>query len=343
MRVTLSEWIAFNEQLAGLAKVGIPLEAGLRDLAVESQGGLRGLSISVGERLERGESLDQVLAAEIKDFPPAYQGIIAAGLRSGDLGGALAAVSGGARRIAELRKMFAVASVYPMIIAVLAIVLGVAILVPMIWAMRNVFSQFRIEAINGQAEWFALADFWSWGWWLGFVALGLMAIWWWMSGGMRALRMGGPLALVPGVSRLMHSCDQLAAAEMLGTLVEREVPLPEALRLTAASMTRPSLRSTLQTWCDTVERGGQITGTDPLAVAIREGTTPQTLVLGLAQVVTVLRETVRAGVWNLTTALPALLGCVIGGLIVLAYSLGLVWPLSNFLHGLFRDAGGSPV
>jgi general secretion pathway protein F len=343
VRVTLSQWIAFNEQLAGLAQVGVPLEAGLRDLALESRGSLRQLSLDVGRRLERGESLDAVLANEVAEFPPAYRGVVAAGLRSGDLGGALAALSASAKRVNELRRTFAVASIYPLIIAVLAILLALAALVPMIWSMRSVFQQFHIADQGQPARWFAIADFWALNWWIGFVVLGLLIVWWYVSGGMRAVALGGPLALVPGVSRLMRGCDQLAAAEMLGALVARDVPLHESLRLTAASVVRPDLRASLMAWGDTVERGGQVTGNDPLAVALQEGTDRSTMELGLAQVAMVLRETVRAGVWRMTVVMPALLGVGIGGVIVLVYTVGLIWPLAILLEGLFRDGGQSPM
>ena len=342
MQVTLSEWIAFNEQLAGLAKVGVPIEAGLRDLAAESDGPLRRLSLEVGRHLERGESLDTALATEIANFPPAYRGVVAAGLRSGNLGAALEAVSEGAKRIQTLRRTFAVASVYPLIIAVLAILLMTVVGVPLIWSMRAVYEQCHMSTAGTPGVLFRAADLWAVWWWTGLVLIGLLALWWWGSGGLRAVRLHGPLALVPGAGRLMRNCDQLAAAEMLSALINRDVPLGEALCLAAASVTRPDYQTLLRTWGEQVDRGERIEGRDPLGVALAESGDAASLRLGLAQTVVIHRELVRNGIWRITTLLPILLGVGIGGVIVLAYALGVIVPVTNLLNGLMINGGENP-
>lgn len=341
MQVTLSEWIAFNEQLAGLAKVGVPIEAGLRDLALESDGTLQRLSLNVGRHLERGEPLDTALASEV-NIPPAYRGVIAAGMRSGNLGAALEAVSEGAKRVLTLRRTFAVASVYPLIIAVLAIVLMAVVGVPLLWSMRAVYEQAHMPTAGAPGVLFRAADFWARWWWTGLVLVGLLPLWWWGSGGLRAVRLNGPLILIPGVGRIMRNCDQLAAAEMLSALISHEVPLGEALRLAAASVTRPEVQVPLRDWSEQVDRGGQINDPSLLGVTLAGARDSASLQLGLAQAVVIYRELVRNGIWRMTVLLPVLLGVGVGGAIVLAYSLGVIIPLTNLLNGLMINGGENP-
>jgi len=199
-----------------------------------------------------------------------------------------------------------------------------------------------MSTAGAPAVFFQMADFWARWWWTGLVLIGLLGLWWWGSGGLRAVRLHGPLILVPGVSRLMRHCDQLAATEMLSALVTHEVPLGEALRLAAASVTRPDVQAPLREWSEQIDRGGRIESRDLLGVTLAEAGDSASLRLGLSQAILVYRELVRSGIWRTTVLLPVLLGVGIGGVIVLAYALGVIVPLTNLLNGLMINGGENP-
>lgn len=84
------DFAAFNQQLAQLTQVGLPVEQGLRLVAAEMSAGShrRTIELIAGE-LESGKSLAQAVAAHRQQFPPLYAELIDAGIRAGNLSGIL--------------------------------------------------------------------------------------------------------------------------------------------------------------------------------------------------------------------------------------------------------------
>lgn len=99
-----ADYLFFNEQVTALAQAGIPLDDGLRRVAAEvGSRRLKRALLSVAGDLERGVSLDDAVArAEIR-FPGEYAGVLAAGIRTGDLGATLVSLTSSLR----LRGVFA--------------------------------------------------------------------------------------------------------------------------------------------------------------------------------------------------------------------------------------------
>ena len=60
----VEELIAFNDEVASLARVGVPLELGLTALGRDTESALGRINATVTSRISRGESLADALAAE---------------------------------------------------------------------------------------------------------------------------------------------------------------------------------------------------------------------------------------------------------------------------------------
>ncbi len=85
-RASSRDLALFSRQLATVLESGIPIARGLRGL---SSDGVRGVMARVvpdlAQRLERGESLTDAMAAHPEAFPPMYLSMIRAGERAGTL------------------------------------------------------------------------------------------------------------------------------------------------------------------------------------------------------------------------------------------------------------------
>ena len=82
-----NEFILFNQQLGSLAKAGVPLDRGLRELSADVQSPrMRTLLNEIAADLERGSSIDDAFARHQSSMPPMYVHILQAGVRSGRLG-----------------------------------------------------------------------------------------------------------------------------------------------------------------------------------------------------------------------------------------------------------------
>ena len=118
--VTLEHLIALNDEIVALTRSGMPLERGLLDLGSDLPGRLRAIALALGERMSRGESLPEALAASGAEVPPVYEAVVEAGLRSGRLPIALEGLSTFARGYLEARRSIGLALWYPLLVLTLA-------------------------------------------------------------------------------------------------------------------------------------------------------------------------------------------------------------------------------
>src|SRR5215469_3180840 len=113
------EFIAFNEQLAQLAKAGLPLEQGLRLIASDIQGRRLKTTIEqLASELEKGTPLDQAFDKFQDRFPPLYSRLIRAGIRSGDLSGMLLGLGRHLELIQRLRAVLWRTFSYPLFVLI---------------------------------------------------------------------------------------------------------------------------------------------------------------------------------------------------------------------------------
>ena len=77
--ISIDELGALNEEIAALARAGVPLERGLLRAGSDLSGSLKKITQALGSRLSRGESLPRALEAEKAAIPPLYRAVVEAG------------------------------------------------------------------------------------------------------------------------------------------------------------------------------------------------------------------------------------------------------------------------
>ena len=255
---SIEQLVALNDQIAALVRAGIPLEAGLRELGTDAQGRLQQITSSLSARMSAGASLAEALRAEQPQLPAAYRMVVEAGLRTGRLPLALEAISNYARELVELRRRITVALLYPAIVFALAYLLFAVFLVDLIARFRETYELFRLpmnwplEALVVMAEWVT-----RW-WWAPPMAIVGLVVWWISTGRADLLNFSGaaaPLAWIPFVARISRYFRFANFADLLALLLEREVPLPEGLRLAAAASSNPRLQDSAEQLAESVECG----------------------------------------------------------------------------------------
>jgi type IV pilus assembly protein PilC len=115
--LSLSDFAFFNDQVAALARAGIALPEGLRQLAADAGSRkLRRVLLDLAEDVEHGTPLDQAVDRQQLRFPPRYAGVVRAGLKAGDLGSALYGLSAHLRLKSVTRQALIEIGVYPLVI-----------------------------------------------------------------------------------------------------------------------------------------------------------------------------------------------------------------------------------
>src|SRR5688572_3956576 len=114
--VTLEQLAALSEEIAALARAGVPLDRGLRELAVDMPGRLGKIAADISRGLESGRSLEQVVDDLGSALPPAYRAVVAAGVRAGRLPAAVEGIAHTSRRIVQLRNLICLSLLYPVVV-----------------------------------------------------------------------------------------------------------------------------------------------------------------------------------------------------------------------------------
>jgi type II secretory pathway component PulF len=254
--LTLDDLVAFNDEVAALARAGVPLESGLGELGRDLPGRLGRVATDLAARLTKGESLDQAIVAVGGEFPRLYVSIVAAGLKSGRLAAALEGLATSARRIAELRQTTATAMAYPIIVFLLGWALFVGFVTFFAPRVLPGFLDFRV-ASAGLIAWFAglgaSAPIWAP---IGpAVVLLAVVVWWWRSRKALALDINRWMGWVPGARGLLRLCQAATFADVLALLVEHGVPLADGLRLAAAACGNQAMTGDADALAAAIERG----------------------------------------------------------------------------------------
>lgn len=134
-----------NNLLAGLVQSGLPLESGLRAVASDWPGRTGSLIRQLTDRLNQGQAIEEALKGLATTLPVEYVALVRAGLRTGRLPELLDELTTLARMREETRRLAVVSIIYPLLIAMLSVFLGlylVAFNIPMI---LDVMHNFRVE------------------------------------------------------------------------------------------------------------------------------------------------------------------------------------------------------
>ncbi len=257
--------IFFNEQLASLAEAGIALDEGLAQLARDLRSPhLRRWIEALVDDLRRGIPLDQAIAVREAGLPVLYSRVIRAGIQSGELPATLLNLNQHLRLTGNTRRMVWELASYPLLVVILAFVVVSGIFIYVIPEFKEIFQDFGTRlpglttALLGTAEWFTQGT--PPGWVIVCaIPVILVLIWHLMrySRGGRAVRESLVLA-IPVVGRV-HKASLIARfLRSVSTAVATNIPLPQAMRLSADATGSALLRRDAEWLAAEVERGHSI-------------------------------------------------------------------------------------
>jgi type II secretory pathway component PulF len=241
-------------RVAELTKAGLPLGPGLRALAYELPGWrLPRMLHALADRLDAGADLVDALESQSQNLPLHLRGLIIAGVRSGRLAEVLEEFVDMQRSQAEVRRRVCLSLAYPFILLVFMAALAVVANLYIVRAFEKIFMDFgtRLPVVTqvtitmaGPVMWFSIA----------LVVLATViplmlvaapkASWLWPI--VHRLPMLGPLL------RLSHLTQY---SRLMSILLDQQVPLPDALRLSASGSRDSGLARGSREVAEDVEKG----------------------------------------------------------------------------------------
>jgi type II secretory pathway component PulF len=346
--LTIEQLAALNGEIAALVRAGVPLEEGLGELGADMPGRLGKVARLIAERAGRGESLQAILADPSAGFPPVYQAVVAAGLRTGRLPVALESLAGSLRRVTETRRAIASACLYPLLLLILAWGFFSFFSAKIAPALLSAFDAFRVP---GRAVFAILANLGRWGWyWVPVVpvlVVFLAAVWWRQTRRATLIESGRANYLLGGFPWIGETlrCSRAAAfAELLALLIENGVPLHEAITLAAGACGDRQLMASAQQLDQALQRGATLAQADGLLITLppllrwvmRAGPQQRTLLPALRHAAAAYQRRAQHRADAARTLLPVLLTLLIGGTATFTYALALFVPYTTMLKALAR-------
>jgi general secretion pathway protein F len=232
--LALEQLVALNDEIAALVRTGLPLERGLRNVGSDVPGRLGGTLTSLAERMSRGASLPEALEAEGDRLPPIYRAIVEAGLRAGRLSAALESLAAFVRAYLDSRRTIGLALSYPLLVLALAYALFMMLLTLVVPRFLGAFATFRIPvpaALKGLG-WLGdnLVYWWPW---LPLLLVVMLVFWVWsgQSASFAPRRAWSVLRMFPWMGGVLRHYEAANFADLLGLLIEHDVPYPSALTL----------------------------------------------------------------------------------------------------------------
>ena len=240
------------------ASAGLPLAAGLRALSEEVRAGpLQDALCEISQRLESGESEQDVFQQRGGELPDDFRTLVGAGVRTGQLGTILEQYLQYSLTSHELRRKLMVALGYPALLVFLATVLMACILLFIVGEFKQIFLDFGTELPGITTAMIALHDFVLVdGLYILFGILFVSLVVWWLFSltGLQALRTR-LLNAIPLFGPLFEASALAQFCRVLALLIEHEVPLPEALRIAGAGSRNANIQAGCHRLAAAVENG----------------------------------------------------------------------------------------
>ncbi len=346
--MTADELTALNDQIAALARAGLPLDQGLDTLARDmGRGRLRAVTEALAADLRAGHPLPEALARQQGRVPTYYANLVTAGVQTGRLPDVLATLTAYARSVSATRTIVSEALFYPAVVMVIGVALFATLAGFVLPQFDQIFRDFGLQ-LPAITE-FVLV--------FGRHPVELVVV-------PAVVLVAGPLLaravlrrsergrrlwaravyLVPLVGGLIRTARLAAFTELLGLLVEYGVPLPTAVRLAGGASSDPEMAAQSEVVEARLTEGAALADAfrgrglvpDWVAWLAAAGERRGGLGPALRETAAVYRRQVDARAAVLRSVLPPFVVVVTAGTLTVFFVVAVMAPLLKLLEGLSK-------
>jgi type II secretory pathway component PulF len=346
--MTDEELIALNEEIAGMARAGLPLDQGLAAMGREmGRGNLQRITLALAADLRAGHPLAEALRRQENRVPPFYASLVAAGVRSGRIGEVLGTLTVYARTLANLRATVREALYYPATVMLFSLFLFGLLGFGILPQFDEIFQEFGMTLPTVTV--LILGIFRNpWPYLVGpllfLAAVVGVAAWQVRRAEQASPAWARAIYSVPILGTLLHSARLAAFTDLLAILVDHQLPLPEAFVLAGAASTDPVMAHAARDVEESLREGV------PLGEALRgRGLVPEwvawmaglgekrgTLGASLRQIASLYRHEAEMRAALLRNVLPPFLIIVTAGMFVTVFACTVMMPMYKLLEGLSK-------
>ncbi len=247
-RISLEDFILFNQQLASMVRIDLPIPESLEKISVAMR--RRRIGRILGEvvrDIKDGWSFSQAIARQQDYFPPLYLSMIKAGEEIGNLARVLHQFIAHFQEVASLRKKVMNTLLYPAITLTISLLVLIFILTHTVPSFTAIFDSFGAELPLPTRVVILVAGFIKNNIWIiagiGIILLTIISI---LSKTRQGRFMLDWIKLkIPMVGKLLRDHSLFYFCRTLGDLLTAGVPIVEALELTKGVLKNKVIESAL--------------------------------------------------------------------------------------------------
>ena len=235
----------WTRQLAGLVGSGLPLERALTALGDEAEDQRqRELVAHLRSEVNAGSPFARALARAPRDFDDVYRARVAAGEQSGALGGVLERLADDLEERQALRAKLIGATLYPVIVSLIAIVIVIFLVTYVVPQVASVFASSKRALPFLTVAMLSISAFLrGWGWLIALLlAAGGALLGWLLKNEAFRERFDAAWLELPLIGRLARGYNAARFAGTLAMLAGAGVPILKALQAAAETLSNRAMR-----------------------------------------------------------------------------------------------------
>ncbi|GBD33743.1 Type II secretion system protein F [bacterium HR34] len=346
--VPLKEKILFLRNLKVMLDSGISLPEALQKISGYVKNKKLKLAISdIKEKVVKGKKLSEAISYHKDIFPNLYYTMIKAGEESGNLGNALESILIQTEREYELTSNIKGAMIYPAVIIMTMIGIGVIMLVFVVPSLSNMFESLGVELPQTTKAIIFIGDLFLSYWYLFVIMLGVLAFFAKKTLFSSAKEGKGPLVSkmllrIPLVSNLMKSILVARFVRMLAILLKSGVSLVESLEIIKDTLDNYYYKKAIEDAKEKVQKGIKLSeALQPYynlfipptieLIAVGEDTGKTSDILSNLSIF--MEEEIKRSTKNIISAIEPMIMVLIGGVIGF-FAVAMIQPMMSLMSAI---------
>jgi type IV pilus assembly protein PilC len=260
-KVSLKEKLFFTRNLRVMVSAGISLPKSLRTLAeISKNEKFKEALLAIIEDVSAGKVFSQALAKYPKIFPELFCSLIRAGEESGTMEEALKNLTQQMERQNELASKIKGAMMYPIVILVAMLGIGVLMLVMVIPKLAEIFKDMGTELPFTTKILMGLGDFVSQKWYfaLAIVVILIVSVKYALST-KKGKRIADMISLkMPIIAPLVQKTNSAYTARTISSLASSGVPIVKSLEIVSGVLGNVYFKEAMLQSAEVVRKGGKL-------------------------------------------------------------------------------------
>lgn len=259
--ISLTEKIFFTRNLRVMIKAGLPLPRALEILANQTKNQkFKKALLDIRDEIVKGESFSRSLTKYPDIFSELFQNMVKVGEESGTLEDVLQTLAQQMEREYELKSKIKGAMIYPAVIILAMLGIGILMLVVVIPKLAETFEELNIELPMTTRIVIGLANFLVERWYLAVIIFFLLFFLFWQA--MKTKRgkkiIDILLLKIPIISPIIKKTNLAYTARTLSSLIIAGVPIVRSLEITSGTLSNIYYQLAILEVAEKVRKGEKI-------------------------------------------------------------------------------------